>query len=209
MTAFAKSERRDLADLLLRLGPDEPTLCEGWTTRDLAAHLVVRERRPDSAAGLIVPPLRERGERIRLAKASRPFEEIVGEVRRPPWWSPISNPLLDEMVNTAEFFIHHEDCRRGRPGWEPRTLDPPLCEALWRSTRLVGRLALRRAKIAVRVREAGGLGEFTVGGDDPPLTAVGSAGELALFLSGRQRAARVELNGPAEQAERLRTAKLA
>ena len=208
MTAFAKSERRDLADLLLRLGPDEPTLCAGWNTRDLAAHLVVRERRPDSAAGLIVPPLRGHGERIRLAKAARPYPEIVDEVRRPPWWSPISNPLLDEVVNTAEFFIHHEDCRRGRDGWEPRTLDRAHTRALWRNAQFAGKLALRRVRIPVRVREGTGLGEFTVG-DSPRLTVSGPAGELALFLSGRQRAARVDLDGPAEQAERLRTARLA
>src|SRR5882762_622635 len=36
-------ERRELCDLFLELGPDAPTLCEGWTTLDLAAHLVLRE----------------------------------------------------------------------------------------------------------------------------------------------------------------------
>lgn len=34
-------------------GPDAPTLGAGWKTRDLAAHLVVRESRPDAAAGVI------------------------------------------------------------------------------------------------------------------------------------------------------------
>ena len=38
-------------------GPDGPTLCEGWQTRDLAAHLVLRERRPDAAAGVMGGPL--------------------------------------------------------------------------------------------------------------------------------------------------------
>ena len=50
MTSVAATERADLCDLFRAVGPDAPTLCEGWTTRDLAAHLVVRERRPDAVA---------------------------------------------------------------------------------------------------------------------------------------------------------------
>ncbi|MET3426105.1 uncharacterized protein (TIGR03085 family) [Actinoplanes tereljensis] len=204
MTAFAKSERHQLADLLLRLGPDEPTLCAGWTTRDLAAHLVVRERRPDSAIGMLVPPLRARGENIRLAKAAEPFERIVEQVRNPPWWSPVSNPLTDELANGGEFFVHHEDVRRGTDGWEPRVLGAEQAAVLWRNARFAGRMALRRAKIPARVVESSGLGEFTVG-DNPQVTLRGSAGELALFLFGRQRAARVQIDGPAE---RIRQARL-
>ena len=50
---FAQIERQDLCTLFEDLGPDVPTLCEGWTARDLAAHLVVRERRPDAALGIL------------------------------------------------------------------------------------------------------------------------------------------------------------
>ena len=45
---LAKSERAALADLFVTLGPDQPTLCEGWDTKDLLVHLLVRERRPDA-----------------------------------------------------------------------------------------------------------------------------------------------------------------
>ena len=209
MTAFARSERQQVADLLLEVGPDEPTLCAGWTTRDLAAHLVVRERRPDSGAGVIVPSLRAYGERIRVAKAARPFPEIVEEVRNPPWWSPISNPLVDELANAVEFFIHHEDVRRGKDGWQPRDLDEPQAQAIWRATKFTGKLALRRVRMPVRIREANGYGDFTAGGESPQLTVTGPAAELALFLSGRQRASLVEIDGPVEQARRLREARLA
>ena len=209
MTAFAREERQRLADLLLEVGPDRPTLCAGWTTRDLAAHIVVRERRPDAAAGVILPPLRERGERIRRATAARPYPEIIADVRNPPWWSPVSNPLLDELTNTVEFFIHHEDIRRGAAGWEPRDLAEDHARAIWRAVQFTGKMALRRVRMPVRVREANGYGEFTVGGESAQLMVVAPAGELALFLSGRQRAARAEVEGPVEQAERLRTANLA
>jgi uncharacterized protein (TIGR03085 family) len=199
VTAYAKDERRQLADLLLRLGPDQPTLCEGWTTRDLAAHIVVRERRPDAA-------LRGHVEHVRLAKAAQPYPAVVHELRTPPWWSPVSNPLTDGFANTAELFIHHEDCRRAQPDWAPRELDPGEERALWRSTRLLGAIALRRLGVPVTVR-ATGVGSFSVG-RDPQVTIAGPAGELALFLSGRQRAARVEVTGSEADAERVRKARL-
>lgn len=203
VTSLAKSERGQLADLLLRVGPDQPTRCAGWTTRDLAAHLVVRERRPDSALGMLIPPLHERTERIRLAKAAEPFERIVDQVRNPPWWSPVSNPLTDDLANGGEFFIHHEDVRRASAGWEPRELSPEHRAALWRAARFAGKMALRRVKVAARVVESGGLGEFTVG-ENPRLTLRGPAGELALLLSGRQDVARVEIDGPAEEIRNAR-----
>lgn len=206
VTAYAKDERRQLADLLLRVGPDEPTLCTGWTTRDLAAHIVIRERRPDAAAGQMVRRLREHGEQVRLAKAAQPYPAIVQELRTPPWWSPVSNPLVDELTNTGEMFIHHEDVRRGKPGWESRALDPGLERALWRAARFTGKVVLRRLGVPVTVR-ATGFDSFTVG-NDPQVTLIGTAGELVLFLSGRQRAARVEVTGPADLAERVRTARL-
>jgi uncharacterized protein (TIGR03085 family) len=207
MSEYARRERRELADLLLETGPDAPTLCAGWTTRDLAAHLVVRERRPDAMAGVLIRPLAGRGEQIRRAKAAEPYERIVAEVRNPPWWSPISNPLTDELVNGLEFFVHHEDVRRGAPGWEPRPLDAGQQRALWRAVKLTGRMGLRKLNVAVLVR-ADGHGELTVGGDRPQATLSGDPGELALFLSGRQAATRVAVDGDPAVADRLRTARL-
>ena len=37
---------------------------------------------------------------------------------------------IDELVNTVEFFVHHEDVRRAAPGWTPRSLDRQLEDAL-------------------------------------------------------------------------------
>lgn len=207
MTDYARQDRRELADLLLRTGPDAPTLCEGWTTRDLAAHLVVRERRPDSSAGMLVRPLAAHGEKVRRAKAAEPYEKVVGEVRNPPWWSPLSNPLTDELVNGVEMFIHLEDVRRAAPGWEPRTLPPARQGALWRTVKVTGRMALRRLGIGVRIL-ADGYGEFTVGTGEPQATISGEPGELAMFVSGRQRAARVTIDADPATADRLRTARL-
>jgi uncharacterized protein (TIGR03085 family) len=206
VTAFAKIERRLLADLLENLGPDVPTLCEGWNTRDLAAHLVVRERRPDAAAANLIPPLRGHAEAVRLAMAARPYPEILRELRTPPVWSPVSNPLLDELTNGGEFFIHHEDVRRGAPGWSVRSLTPGHEESLWRTLKFTGKLTLRRAGVPVTVRSEG-FGQFEVG-SDPQVIVSGSPGELTLFLSGRQRASRVEVTGGEDAVRKVRTARL-
>ena len=206
MTQYARNERLALADLMVAVGPDEPTLCEGWTTRDLAAHLVVRDRRPDSAVGVLVPAFAGHTQRVRLGAAAKPYPELVDEVRNPPWWSPLGNPVVHEFANALEFFIHHEDVRRGAPGWAPRALDPGHQKAIWGAVRLSGRLTLRKLRLPVAVR-APGFGEFRVGDGTPQATLVGEPGELALFLSGRQRAARVDVQAAPEVAERLRTAK--
>ncbi len=55
--SYSREERLALCGLLEKTGPDAPTLCEGWNTGDLAAHLVLRERRPDAAAGILGGPL--------------------------------------------------------------------------------------------------------------------------------------------------------
>ncbi|MDP9792012.1 uncharacterized protein (TIGR03085 family) [Catenuloplanes nepalensis] len=207
MTRHSLTERAALADLLLDVGPDAPTLCEGWTARDLAAHLVVRDRQPIASLGSFLPPLRGYGERTRLRTAAMPYPELIALVRKAPWWSPTGNPLTDPGANTGEFFIHHEDVRRGAPGWQPRTLDPELDAKLWANARFFGRLSLRRFPAALTVA-APGHGEFTGGAGGEPVRLIGAPGELVLFIAGRQRATRVQIDGPAALADRLRTAGL-
>ena len=207
MSDYARRERSKLADLLLEKGPDAPTLCTGWVTRDLAAHVVIRERRPDASMAVLIPPLAGHGEHVRKQKAAEPYDRVVAEVRNPPWWSPVSNRVTDELVNALELFIHHEDVRRGAPGWEPRALDAGQQQAIWKTVRFTARMGLRRLHLPLLLR-APGFGEVRIGGDVPQATLTGEPGELALFVSGRQRAARVEIDAPPETAEALRTAKL-
>ncbi|SCL69392.1 TIGR03085 family protein [Micromonospora citrea] len=207
MPRYARSEREALADLMLTLGPDAPTVNEGWTTRDLAAHLVLRERRPDAAGGIVLPPLRGYAERMRRRIAKRPWPRLVEQVRRAPVWSPVSNPVTDELANTMEFFIHHEDVRRARPGWLPRDLAAGLQAVLWRRAAGMARLALRRFPADVFV-QAPGYGALAVGRGGEPVRVVGAPSELVLFLSGRQRVARVQIDGPPAAADRLRNAHL-
>ncbi len=80
--SLAQQERGTLSDLLLEYGPDAPTLCEGWTAADLAAHIVVRERRPDSGPGLVWPPMAGYTEKVRLATRDRmSWDQLVSTVR--------------------------------------------------------------------------------------------------------------------------------
>src|ERR1044072_9345430 len=100
MSTFAKRERLLLADLLEAEGPDAPTLCEGWNTRDLAAHVVVRERRPDASGGLIVKQLASRLDPVTAEFASKPYEELIQLIRTgPPRYSPFSLKQVAEASN--------------------------------------------------------------------------------------------------------------
>ncbi|WP_374983539.1 TIGR03085 family metal-binding protein [Streptomyces fradiae] len=195
MSTHAKRERLLLADLLEAAGPDAPTLCDGWTTRDLAAHVVVRERRPDAAAGVLLAPLRDRLERVQAEFAAKPYEELVQLVRSgPPRMSPFSIKQVDEGANTVEFYVHAEDVRRAQADWTPREIDPVFANALWARLEKTARLVGRRSPAGLVVRRPNGQTAVAHRGT-PVVTVTGEPGELTLFLYGRQAAARVELDG--------------
>jgi uncharacterized protein (TIGR03085 family) len=208
MSTHAKRERLLLADLLEAAGPDAPTLCEGWRARDLAAHVVVRERRADAAAGIMVPALRGRTEKAQAEFAEKPYEELIRMIRTGPGkYSPYALKQVDEAANTVEFYVHTEDVRRAQPDWTPRTLDRVFEDALWarlvKGARLLGRkspagLVLRRPDGQTVVAHKG----------VPVVTVTGSPGELTVFLFGRQRVAQVDLEGEAEAVEKVRGSRL-
>ena len=202
MTGFAARERAALAELMASVGPDAPTLCAGWTTRDLAAHLVVRATRADAAAGIVIPALAAHARRVQDRVAATDWPGLLERVRRRPWWAA----LADEPVNRVEYFIHHEDVRRARDGWQPRELPEQLSAALWSRVRMLARLALRRTPAVVRVH-APGFGSVTAGKGGPEVELTGPPQELILFLSGRQAHARVDLTGPERVTARMRTAR--
>ncbi|HEY7626401.1 MAG TPA: maleylpyruvate isomerase family mycothiol-dependent enzyme, partial [Ilumatobacteraceae bacterium] len=88
-------ERRQLCDTFADVGPDEPTLCGDWSTRDLLAHLLVRERRPDGALGIAVPVLAKRTRQIMDSYASKPWDEMIEEFRGgAPLWSFFALPVV-------------------------------------------------------------------------------------------------------------------
>jgi uncharacterized protein (TIGR03085 family) len=206
---FARVERAALADLLVSVGPDEPTLCEGWLTRDLAAHLVIRDRRPDAAAGIMIKGLARRTARIQNhTAATRTFEQLVDELRKPPAMSLAGFGPTDRATNTSEFFVHHEDVRRAQPTWEPRPLDPGLGRALYGQAKLGAKMRLRRFPATITIISPGYGEPIKTGAGGPGLSITGDPGELTLLLSGRQSAARVRFDGPDELVDQLRSTKL-
>jgi uncharacterized protein (TIGR03085 family) len=207
VTRYARTERAALADALRATGPDAPTLCEGWTTRDLAAHVVVREREPVASAGILIKPLSGYLARRQKQRAAVGYDELLEQLRHPPVWSPISNPLTDEGINVLEMYIHHEDVRRAQPKWRPRALDPGLEEALWKRIGRTAKLALRRFRAAV-VLEWPEHGRVSAGAGGAELCLRGKPSELAIFLSGRQASADVAVTGPDDLVERIKRARL-
>jgi uncharacterized protein (TIGR03085 family) len=208
MSRYAQIERAALADALAAAGPSAPTLCEGWNTSDLAAHVVVRDRRPDSAPGVMIKAFAGWTEKVRTGyRDGNPYPDLVGMVRSGPSVSLTMIPVIDEAINAIEFFVHTEDVRRARPDWSPRPLPDDLAAMLWRRLRGMTRLSLRRFPVPVRI-VATGHGETTVGTGEPAVAVTGDPGELTLFFFGRQRAARVQVDGDQTYAAKLRVARL-
>ncbi|MHB2028572.1 MAG: TIGR03085 family metal-binding protein, partial [Acidimicrobiales bacterium] len=136
-------ERGALCDLLLAIGPDASTLCEGWSTTDLAVHLVIRERNPFAASGIVLggpfeKVLRRATDRMKL----RPYSVLVSTLRSGPplWLRP-----MDRAMNLAEFYVHHEDVRRASGDATARSETEMLAldDALWQLLGRTGRLLTR------------------------------------------------------------------
>lgn len=190
----AAGERYALCDLMVQLGPDAPTLCGGWTARDLAAHLVVREGRPDAAPGILLPGLARYTTRVQSTIAQRPWPELVHLVRSgPPWWSLFSLPGLDYKINTMEFFVHHEDVRRAVTGWEPRPADLRRAGVLWELLCRGGRVLYRNSPVGVVLRTPD-RSEHTARRGARSVTVTGSPEELTLHAFGRNEVI-VEIEG--------------
>jgi len=203
---FSRIERDALCALLAEKGPDAPTLCRGWTTRDLAAHLVTRERRPGAAVGIVVSQLAGYMAREQRKIADQyDYEQLIDMIRHgPPRLSVFAIPGMDELANAVEYFVHHEDVRRGAGGWDVRQLGPAVDQMLWRRLG-VARLLLRRAPCGVVLTWEGqpGAAAITAKRGAPTVTVTGTPGELMLWTFGRTSAARVQLDGDAGAVTRL------
>jgi uncharacterized protein (TIGR03085 family) len=181
----AADERRELCDLFDEVGPDVPTLCGGWRSRDLAAHLALRDCRPDAAPGILIKAFAGYTTRVQAQFAAKPWDELVGLVRNgPPGWSPFAIPALAELVNGAEYLVHHEDLRRGRPGWEPRPPAPARDTTAWSTVGRLGRLAFRRSPVGVVLRRPDGT-EVTAKRGPTMVAVIGEPTELLLYAFGR------------------------
>ncbi|MBO3129530.1 TIGR03085 family metal-binding protein [Dermatophilus congolensis] len=203
MTGLAKIERQQFASTLMRVGPQAPTLCEGWRTKDLAAHVVLRERRPDAAIGVLLSAVAEHTQRVQDEYAEKAWPQLINMVQEGPrGWSPTRLPHMDDAINLVEFYVHHEDVLRAAPDWTPehtRTLNADLQTALWARLKQAGQLMFRKSPTGV-VLVTPSHGRCAVHRPTKNGTVVlrGEPSELVLYATGRTHVADVEITGEGE-----------
>jgi uncharacterized protein (TIGR03085 family) len=203
-----RRERHALCHLLLAVGAEAATLCEGWDARHLAAHLVVREHRPVAAAGIVVPALAGTTEAAMRHEMERhSFDELVALVDGgPPWWWR----GVDRIVNLFEYVVHHEDVRRAHPGWtvRPEAEVRDTEQLVWGSLRRSARMLARRVKhVELELRRPDG-GVIRVRPSGPRAAVTGRPIELLLYLMGRRSVADVTVTGDEQALAKLAAADL-
>jgi uncharacterized protein (TIGR03085 family) len=209
VTDYSRRERLALCDLFEQVGPAAPTLCEGWDAYDLAVHLYVREADPMAGPGIMIPALADTTERrMRRAKERYGFAEVVDKVRNgPPPVSIYALPKLGPQLNTAEYFVHHEDVRRAQPSYSVRELPAGQQDGLWKAVRVAAKGMTRKSPTGVVLQRPDGASSVAKRPTEHgSVTVTGEPGELVLFCFGRQRVADVQLDGDPAAVEQLRNA---
>lgn len=195
---FAQDERQNLVAAMREVGPDAPTLCGAWTTRDLAAHLILRDRRPDASGGILIPALKGRTQRVQDSIAAREWDTLLRDVAAGP---PLLLRPLDSLINGLEYFAHHEDVRRGQEGWKPREFAADAHAALLKLLPMA-RFNYRRAPVRVQLEPTDGPTVVANGRKPNTVRLIGAVSELLLHSIGRS-AVIVEADGTAEDVAAL------
>ena len=211
VTSLARTERAALADLLDKLGPDAPTLCGDWTTRDLAAHLTVRERRPDTLPGVAINALAGYTKSVQDSYAEGDYSALVDRVRTGPGrLSLFSLPGVDKLANTTEYVVHHEDVRRAQRGWQPRELPRKVQDTIWKALAARAPLSYRGLGHSVELRRTDRpeVPPLVASSGGSPATISGEPLELLLYSFGRREHAKVTITGDTSAVNALRGADL-
>lgn len=213
---LASTERAALADLFDQTGPDAPTLCQGWTTADLAAHLIVRENDPVAASGIMFKPLAGHTEKkMTDVLTHQPWRQVVQTFRSGPSGLTFFRlPGVDEAANGVEFFVHHEDVRRGGDAaWTPRELDPELEDFFFKRLRLMAKAMLRKVDVGLVLERSDRAAtdpadSIRVRPGSESVTLIGKPSELLLFASGRGKHAEVTAVGNDSAVAQLRRSQI-
>lgn len=191
-------ERGKLVDLLDDLHTDEwahPSLCAGWTVRDVAAHLALAQSGPATvlvdlarSGGSVERMIRDTARRHAAVPESQLVAQIramIGSRRRAPGVSHLE-PLVDVLVHTQDIAIPlQRSCpmpvdAAATAASRVWSMPWPLSRAFHARKRLRG-CALRAADI-----------DWTAG-EGPPIA--GPIAALLLLLTGRVEAAAARLTG--------------
>lgn len=198
---FTAASRDALVEALLSAGPGQPTLCAGWQTQHLAAHVVLREGSP-LVAGLVVKPLQSRLERRTMdlgdsAATPEAYQDLVARIGAGPSAGRRLAERLQHLpavrraaqaTNLLEFYVHTEDVRRAQHRWAPRRLAEEYADALF--TELARSARLRYRSEGTGIVLARSTGQRVVarkpGPGESSRTISGPAGELVLHAFGRR-----------------------
>lgn len=214
MEPLARTERAALCNTALDLGADSPTLCEGWTVKDLVIHLLIRERNPVAASAIVFSPLEPLAQRSAKRLGEQDFTTLVERVRGgPPTWSPMALPPLDRALNGLEYFVHHEDLRRAQDQWQPRELTDDEQRQIWTMVGYAGRGLVRPAGVPVELRwpgasRDGGDRTKTLRSGEGAAVVSGQPAEVAMFLFGRSRHRGLTYDGPPDAVRALQGGRL-
>ena len=206
--AWMETERKAMVRTLHATDPQAPTLCEGWNVSRLLAHLIMREERPWAMVGDGIrrdKPGQEHSLNGLVAQAGTEsgYRELVDRFAvgargiSPMRWG-------GDAVNLLEFFVHHEDIRRGAGEPEPRGLPEGEERELRRRLPLMARMSYLRSPVGVTLQLPGGE-QARVRRGEPAVTITGPVAELALHAMGRRSAARVDISGAPESVDRFRS----
>ncbi|MPV35707.1 TIGR03085 family metal-binding protein [Georgenia subflava] len=205
--AWMELERQALAETLRDADPDAPTLCEGWTVRHLAAHLVQREHSPLHDAVDKLSHREPGSERYltRLVEEARTEDGYLALVERFAAGLSPRSPMrwAGDRAHLLEYVIHHEDVRRaGSDPAEPRVLPTDLVRAIWEQVPTMARLGYRSSPVGVVFAVPGGPRKVVKKAHDA-VVVVGDPVELALHSAGRRAAADVDVVGAPETLRRF------
>ncbi len=214
MDPLSRTERAALCNTALEIGESAPTLCGDWTVKDLVIHLLVRERDPLAAPGILFPPLERLTDRAARRLGKQDFSALVERLRGgPPVWSPTAIGKVDAALNGLEYFVHHEDIRRAQSGWQPRDLTDLEQRQVWSLVGHAGKGLVRPAGVPVELRWPGAGRDGadrtkTLRRGDDPAVVSGAPGEIAMFVFGRARHRDLAYDGPPESVTALKKGRL-
>lgn len=207
MTTFAKRERSAICQTLRQLGPDQPTLCQGWSTKDLLVHLIVRENRPDAAVGLFIPFLSSYTDSISKKYNEKSFEDLISIFENGPKSpSPFALPKVDELANTFEFLVHHEDILRAQNEYQPRKFTEEDAKFIWSRFTKSAVFFMRKVKVGVVAKTD--QGTYTLKRGNDVVTISGNIIDLVMFAFGRQNKTEIVFEGNPLAVEKLKNSDL-
>ena len=198
-------QRRRLVDLLEDLSDREwehPSLCQGWTVRQVAAHVALQNTTVSDLPRGVLEMIRRRGmngaiQAVACRHAVNPTEQIITEIRdRIGVWRPL--PTVTYRESAIDYLVHAQDIAipLGRHVAMPVDAAVIAAERVWASSRMFHarkRFAGYRF-IATDTEWAAGSGPEVTG----PISA------LLLLLTGRS-AGLTSLSGSGAEALRAGT----